>query len=670
MTQVEEKGLGVRPWLVIAFCLLISSPVYTQTVGQTGAKSIDDDFRVEKIAVAGGAELITIFIKRSGVADGKGSTSSELPLLSVVRDTLGDASAENDRMRFVYMLTYTRPSFRQKAAAFVPFLYTRTRNREPAGNDPPPAIADINGPDRRIWNKILWIAFKKILLGELGAGGRSSASQYRENSLEYRRSAVASALTVLSIYQKVEGEKVLSDTELRDIQAKLWLRDETFGSLMQPENLQGVYERRTVDIEDNRGHNWELLRQHSEAQGLYFQPLKMPDGSATHALVWIAREDLALNRDRKFDSRFLNIKDPWSDKSVAKWTGYTQRQWFDEENRLVDAHTPGARSRVMIPLALYALDTKKIPGILIDFRDSRNAKRREMSRRILNDLTGNVLSVSRFSSVAHLLGRSIYDFVTGRRGVDANQASRVRSYAQLKMLLAMDAQLDPALRSELATRIEDVSLNPLQNDLDVEAKIARLQYRNLVDYTRRPDGLAARLERDRREEMVALAHSRKERTFYNLAHVLTLGAYTHREKATPDLIASMSTRRQLEFHERFLNETADRTTRPEIDTDLGQLKRSLAFLSEHGSPAKDKTARSLATIFTSTADYEMRRLCVVALFQIDNRTAKNELLAIYKDPKVSPEWRDLSAQFLKQSVAEGKRISSRTAATVAGMAVN
>lgn len=677
MKQYRPKNVSVFRWMLPAIVLCtLAVTAYTQTIDASAAPPVaassyadDSDFRVETLDVAGGAELITIFARHSSRTEGLVSTS-EMPMLSVVRDTLGDSRPENDRLRFVYMMTYTRPSFLQRVAGFVPFLYTRTTNKTRLGSAPPPPLADMQRPEKAIWRNILWLAFKKILLSEVGIGTRASASQYKQNASDRQRSAVASALTVLSLYEKVEGEKVFTDAELRDIQARLWLRDEPLGPLMQAENLERVYEKKTAKTEDTRAHNWELLRQYAEAAGLYFEPVTLADGTATHALVWIAREEIAENKGRKFERRFLNIKDPWSDEAVTDWRGYTQERWFGEEGRVVDAGTPGAVKRTMIPLALYGLDTPKIPALLIDFRDRRNPKRREISRRVLNDVTRNVLAIGRFSSLSYLVGRAVYEFATRRRGMDVNQASRLRSYAQLKTLLALDATLEAGLRHELADRIEDVSVNPLENDLAAEAKIARVQYRNLVEYARRPDGLPARLDRDRREEMVRLAHSGKKQNLLTALRVVTFGIYKHREKATPELNALMDERRQLEFHERALNEVASRSIRPEVDSDLTQLRRSITYVSEHGSRAGDKTARSLSRIFAIATQDDIRRLCLLALYQIDRSAAKNELLAIYNDSKVGPEWRDLSVHYLKESVANGKRISPGTAATVAGIGAN
>jgi hypothetical protein len=210
----------------------------------------------------------------------------------------------------------------------------------------------------------------------------------------------------------------------------------------------------------------------------------------------------------------------------------------------------------------------------------------------------------------------------------------------------------------------------MQNDIEAEAEIARVQYRNLVDYARRADGLSAKLARDRREEMVKYDHSERERRFFSIAHALSLGLYTHREAATPENLAAIDKGRQLQFHERVINETAQRSVRPEVDSDMEQLRRSLLFMAENGEKARDKTAKGLAKIFTVTSDENMRKLCLTALYKIDNSSAKAELLAIYRDPKVGSEFRDMSAQFLRQAVAEGKRLSSRTAAGIASLSVD
>src|SRR5438045_2869892 len=63
-------------------------------------------FRVEKVPVAGGAEIITIFARYQQQDVAMQGPVVEMPLVSILRDTLGDESPENDRLRYVWKLSY------------------------------------------------------------------------------------------------------------------------------------------------------------------------------------------------------------------------------------------------------------------------------------------------------------------------------------------------------------------------------------------------------------------------------------------------------------------------------------------------------------------------------------------------------------------------------------
>lgn len=662
--------------LFLAYTFFLSALPLAGQAPASPQQAIADDnaeprtsFRIEKVPVAGGSEMLTIFAAPPAREADLAGPVEEIPLVSVLRDTLGDDKPENDRLRYVWMLNYTDASLSQKISAFIPFLYTRTTNKGRVGSAPPPAILDVQASDKKVWNAIFWVVIKRLVLGEFGLGVKASASQYRQNYKDRRRSAIAGAIAVLSLYQQVNGEKLLSDLEMRDIQARLSLTRQTLGWHMQEENLGRVYEKDLTKTRGVRGQNWELLRQYSEAQGLYFQPLTMPDGSATHAIVWTSTEDVIRNQGRKFERRFLNISNPWTDSSLAGWQGYTQRWWFDADDRVVDPETPNTKPRTMIPLALYGLDHPKIPIMLVDFRNTANPKKREMTKRILVDLTGNVLSLTG-GGLPVFFGRFLYEFATGRRGMDLNQTSRFQSYAQLKLLLSLDASLEPELRNNLEGRIESAAVNPLENDTDVEARIAKAQYKNLIAYAKQPDGLPAKIARDRREEMVRLKHGAKERVLFTMAHVFSFGLYTHREESTHELLAQMDTRRQLDYHERIVSEIAFASAKPEIDSNTVQLKHSLLFISENGAAARNKTTRSLAKIFAMTAEDDMRALCLAGLYRINNSSAKKELLAIYNRPNVGDRWHELSAVYLKLALEEGQRITPRDAERITAIAAN
>lgn len=674
------SSLSVRRTACLALALLLAFPSNVHIIAQTApdAASIkvpaarpnnEPSFRLERLPVASGAELLTIF----GTLDGlphEGDASASVPLVSVLRDTLNDADGENDRLRYVWMLTHTRPSLKQRVAAGVPFLYARVGNKSRVNEHRnPPPIIDLGATDHQVWDNVFWTALQNVFLDTYGLPFKLATRTYRRNVADYRRAHIMRALAILSLYQSETGTApVLNAREMQDIQARLMLTEKALGGIVDDIYLQRVYRKQTTESQDTRGHNWELLRQRSEAEGLYFEPLELPDGSATHALVWAAREDLAKNQAKSFESRFLNIANPWNDKKLQSWKGYVETRYFDADNRPVTADTTGARPVEMIPLALYGLDHPKIPALLVDFRDGTNAKKREMSRRVLQDVTRNILALSRFGDIPYFLGRTIYDFTTSRRGMDINQPTRLRAYTQLKLLLSLDASLDPSLRAEIEGRMESISLNPMENDYQTEAQLAREQYAALLDYAGRADGLPAHLDRDRRSEMVALKHGPTQRTFFRIANVITFGRYTHREDAAPvELQASLDLNRRLDYHTRFLREVVRSTPQIEVVWNVDEVKRSLKFIAEHGEKADSKTASAVTQIFSRTDDEEARTLCINGLYRINNETAKNELLKIYRDEQFDAKWRPLIAEYLRRALHEEQRIAREDAKVIQSM---
>ncbi len=649
----RRRHWHLRASFFLAFLLVISPFLHiARAQGPNVPPSDETDpgpalsqiLRVERVEVPGGAELITVHAKLAGLE----STTNDkwIPLVSILRDTLGDNNPENNRLRYVWPLTYTRPTVKQRLAAAIPFFYTRVGNKENLSKTPPPAL-DLASPESDVWDKIFWTALQGILLDPYGTPIKASTSSYRRNSSDYRRSHIIRALSVLALYQAVEGETVLTPEEMATIQARLLLTEKTFGGLVDDSNLQSYYAKKTTQARDERGHNWELLRQRAESESLYFEPLLMPDGSATHALLWVAKRDLLKQEGSRYSSRFLNIANPWTDKRLLNWKGYVETRYFDSENHLVDSQTPGAEAVEMIPLGLYGLDNPKIPMLLVDFRDSYNPKKREMSRRVLNDVTRNMLSLSKFGNLPFFLGRTVYDFVTGRRGMDINQPSRLATYSQLKLLIALNTSMQPELRSEVSGRLETISLNPFENDIDAEANIALAQYDALLAFAKDPNGLAAKLERDRRAEMMPLEHGSKAQLAFRVLNVLSFGKYVHREELTDDMENELDISRRLQYHTNFLQQIAKSTAEIDITWNLDDVRRSLRFIADHGPEAGGSTAAVTAKIFSRTQDEQTRRSCLDSLSRIHNPKAKTELLRISQNDAVDKAWRDLASEYLR-----------------------
>ena len=653
------KLQGRRHWhlraSLFAFLLVVAPLLQINTIraqGPNPSAVADNDLttpisqilRLEKIDVPGGAELITVEAKLSNLESDK--NDRWVPLVSILRDTLGDQNSENDRLRYVWPLTYTRPTTKQRLAAAIPFFYAHVGSKNSSTKIPPPAL-DLAAPESDVWNKVLWVALQNVLLDPYGTPIKASTSSYRRNTSDYRKSHIIRALAVLSLYEAVEGEKALSDSEMATIQARLLLTDKTFGGLVDDANLRGYYAKKTTQVRDERAHNWELLRQRAEAESLYFEPLLMPDGSATHALLWVAKRDLLKQQGARYHGRFLNIANPWNDKRLLNWHGYVETRYFDAENHEVSSDTPGAQAVEMIPLGLYGLDNPKIPMLLVDFRDSYNPKTREMSRRVLNDITRDVLSLSKFGNLPFFLGRTVFDFVTGRRGIDINQPSRLATYSQLKLLLALNSSLDPELREEIGGRAEKISLNPFENDLDAEANLAIDQYKALEAFAKDPSGLAAKIERDRRAEMTPLEHGRNARLALTALNVLTFGKYVHREERTTDMEQQLDIARRLQYHTNFLQQIAKSTAEIEITANVSDVLKSLRFIAEHGDEAGATAAKATAKIFMRTKDDETRRACLDSLSRINNPKAKDELVRISQNTAIDQSLRDVAADYLR-----------------------
>ena len=661
---LATRAFQAFPTLFMCLLLLvISAEVGLAQEEQAEPKQVEaasPRLRVERTTLGGGGELLTIWgrvvVGREVPSAGESETdvqiaNEEIPLMSVLRDTLGDANRKNDVLRDVWVHTYVRPKFAQHAAALVPFLYRGVRvDPHVPATSPPPAIINLSDTDKNVWRRLLVSTVTTALLDQTLL--KASVHNYQRNIADYRRSNLMRALTILSLYgNQLESDSPFSEAELSQMQSQLALNEKTFGGLVDKIHFPNFKEKEAASLNDTRGHNWELLRQQAEASGLYFEPLKLSGETVTHALLWFPA-DAVTHKDSNhpYEGRFLNIKNPWRDKRLSRWKGYTERKYFTLDNQLVSANDPAGseeRAVTMIPLALYGLDFQKIPALLIDFRDSANPRRRELSGRLLNDITRDVLSISRFGNVYYFLARSAFDFVTSRRGIDINQPSRLRSAAELRLLLAFNPGVNDALRAELNKGLENLSVNPLENGSKTERDVAFAQYRALRAYAGRADGLPSRLEQERGAELAKYKHRGWDGRFLRLANILTLGHYNHREKVTPELRQQLDKERELAYHTTFLKQVAKSTPVVEVSWNLEEVLESLRYISENGSNKDKESAKAVASIFSRTKDGEARDLCLSALMRIGNKVAMRELLRIYSDARVPVQWRTASAEYLK-----------------------
>ena len=588
---------------------MLQSALVTLLFGAGFLSQPTPSYRVEREPVADGAELITVFGRLHDPASG--SQDLDVPLLTVLRDSLGDSDPSNDRLRYVWILTSTRPTPWQRAASALSFGFFRAGSRHHATGVPSPTL-DLASPSRSVYGNLFGDGLQALEFDPLGAAIRSTTRTYRGNSSDYSKLQVFQAISILdNLERDPDSLSVLPDSELREIYSRLSLSTHAFGGLVREQQLSKYYDKQTSQIQETRGHNWELLRQRAEMNGLIFEPLALESGTPSEALLWIARSDLGARAERRYDGQFLSIANPWTDDRLMHWTGYTQLRYFDSDNHPVPEGTPGARTEEMIPLALYNLDYPRVPLLLADFRDSLTPKRREIISQGATSLVSGVLGITRFGNPWYFAADATFTFVRGRHGAAVNRSARLQAYSEAREFLSVDFSLDPALKQELQRRLNHLALNPRENEVAHEATLAREQYAALLQYAESPRG-ATKLERDRQTELEAYTQSTRKRIATSAGRVFTRGPRVDPEKPDPILHDQLDAYRRSAYNERFLDQLLSSSPNPDVVWDADAIGKSVSVLSADAN-ATPKAQRLVSQVCARSTDGDLRLTCLRAL---------------------------------------------------------
>jgi hypothetical protein len=569
--------------------------------------------RVERTPVVGGGELVTFF---KSVADRSGSgAAAEVPFVSILRDTMGDDVPDNDELRDVWALTQTRPSVWRRGAAAVPFLYHRAGSARPAEKMPAPLI-DLARPAKGTLPRVAERVAQATVLDARGLPYRATSRAYRARAGEYRNMHLWRTLELLNADSA--GEEGLTSEELGYVRGRVLLARNLFGGYVDDQYVAPAWDKFNLSASETRGHNWELLRQRAEENGLYFQPLELARNTPSFALLWMNQSE-AGDADRKFDSKFLGISNPFQDRRVVRWTGYSEFWKLDEFGSKVADGTPGAREARMIPLALYSLEHPRIPLVIVDLRDSGKPRRREMMRRATDDVTTGVLGLTGFGNWTWLAVRSTASFVHSRRVAPLDRSARVRAYVQVRQALSTDTQLAGELRNELIRRLDQLGLNPFDNASQSELEIARKHHKALLEQAA-SGALREHLLKQRMHEAEEILHSRKSRVLRRAASVASLGIYRHREEPTPALMHAVDRRRRIAFHRRHVEEAIAAGPRPEIVMDMDEVRRAVGELARLVGPADRDTVEIqhlLTSLYWKTSDHATRAACSAGLAMLE-----------------------------------------------------
>jgi hypothetical protein len=546
-------------------------------------------YSVERVSMSGGSELVTIFRNTP-------NGSARAPLLSVLRDTLGDTNPDNDRLRYVWLLNCVRPGWWQHAAAAIPFFYSRAGSRKQDGAGPA-QIADLSEKHPRVITDVSQLALQLATLDPAGLAFRAPTRAYWTNRSIQQQACFEQALAIITaIEEQPETARVFSRSELERLRARLSLGQRQFGGLAPESQFSETSANDLQHVEEARGRNWEIVRQAAETNGLWFDPLSLGSREPNYALVWIRRRDLSGGGNHFFEGQFLRISDPWSDPQLQNWKGYSH---------------PDSSGDEMIPLALYDLEDTRAPLLLVDFRDNLKPKRHEIFNRGVTDLMKSIVALSYVRDWYYFTPRKAHDLYTGRRGAPMDPLERVRGYAKLKLNLGLDQSLDPPLRQELERQLGHLAMNPLEGDMQAEALIAQDHYAALLRSAQDPAGLPARVERDRSKELRPILHSGGARFLSRLGTVLSAGLYHHREPMNQNTLALLDVQRRTEYHEKFL-EKAAAGSRIEVEFDADRVRQSVEFLADKPTPHRQAL---FGQVLTKTQDQDLRRICMDSLRQ-------------------------------------------------------
>jgi hypothetical protein len=526
--SLSFAGSGPNPVII---------PSETQSPGALRAETVD---------IMTGGQLVIFFEKLA--ADGQNPGTSELPLLAVLRDTMGDNDAENNRLRQVWVFTYASPSPAQRIAAGVPFFYHRSGLDGGSSTRPPRPVLDMARPAHGLWPGIAFSVAQSQVFDPIGSLSRLTTRSYGGNLGEYRRTHVAEVLDILS---RNPGDIMgaLTPAELESLVGRLDLSSKLLGELASDDSLPSVYSSALEKRTENRGHNWELLRQTAEQNGLYFESLPLDAAPDSFGVVWVAQKAAEGDGHQAFDGQFLHIANPFHDKRIRSWNGYSQVWTLDRYGVRLPDGTDGGVPMKMVPLAVYALDYPGVPLLLIDFRDASHPQRSEIGLRAANDITTSVLGLTAFGNIGYFAAKTGLLFVHKRHGATTDRLARRNAFVALRHSLATGDSLDQALRADLESRIEKLDVDPVEQSWPQEVRAAWRQYDALMKFAADPSGLAKTIERDRVGEYRAATESPLKR--------MVAAVFHPHAGISPEQLTELSERRRLAWSKRQRTDLPD-----------------------------------------------------------------------------------------------------------------
>src|ERR1700733_15304687 len=119
MSAIIRAGRSVSS-IILASIILSSGSTRAAEPIEVVTAPTKPSLRAETVPLESGAQLIT-FLERLPETRAGANGRTELPLLAILKDTLDDSDPSNDKIRQVWVFTYSRPSIWQRIAGGIPF---------------------------------------------------------------------------------------------------------------------------------------------------------------------------------------------------------------------------------------------------------------------------------------------------------------------------------------------------------------------------------------------------------------------------------------------------------------------------------------------------------------------------------------------------------------------
>lgn len=593
--------------------------------------------------VGDNAELLTLFNRPNVLS---ATDRKDLPVVSLLRDTLGDDVRENDRILYVWLLPSASRSVSQRVLAAVPFFFWRLgRGPETVSSRDLRPLLDLNSPQHPVLSEVgrtllQWSAFDPLIMPV-----RASSRMYRSNESDDERLKLEETITYLrgAPASEIDADKPTSE-QLNTVIARLELRKQFLGGLFNDKAASRYGMESEFEDERIRSRNWELLRQCAEKTGLYFEPVSLGGQKDQYGLLWFPQ---GVTRKPSGTSlkpiwRLLNIKDPWTDERLNE-TAALFRRPISKNDVSGSAESDIGSTFTYVPLALYSLNYPKFPLLLVNFRDELQVRRHEVTQRTINEVTAGVIGISHITNWYYYAGSMLYNLVWSRRGIAVDQAARLDCYSQFRAQLSSDKSLNPQLRSELLKQADRLLVNPLGIPVERKAELAGAHFAQIENASTDDGFVVKRLNEERRAELAAFGQGRGARLMHSALHVATFGRYTQRVSPNQLSLSTLDRERRVLYQLNFLDLLVSEGTQPEVAYKASQIQDSVADLNTLMSEVpstriREHAAATLDRLKSLSRDAGVQTQCAVALIALHETPASvraENTPAIASSPKVA-----------------------------------